>query len=128
MYKNENLTTKNYDINSRYFELVQDKIKELISEDKEIKPDEVELFNREIFNQNDQILTQIKEFIDKSSMGNLDINRVAKTIYDRFKLQIKNNIFNKDDVNDVPNKLLGENKLINKFDNYVNDIYKLYHF
>lgn len=128
MYKNENLTTKNYDINSRYFELVQDKIKELISEDKEIKPDEVELFNREIFNQNDQILTQIKEFIDKSSMGNLDINRVAKTIYDRFKLQIKNNIFNKDDVNDVPNKLLGENKLIKKFDNYVNDIYKLYHF
>ncbi len=43
--------TKNEDIVARYFDLVQEEIKKLISEDKEIKPNQVEDFNNEIFNQ-----------------------------------------------------------------------------
>ncbi len=47
--------TKNEDIVSRYFDLVQNEIKKLISEDKEIKSNQIDQFNDEIFNQPDEI-------------------------------------------------------------------------
>ena len=90
------------DIVGKYFDLVQEEIKKLISEDKEIKQSQVQTFNDEIFNQPDEITAQIRQYIDKATNNNLDIKKVAKVIYDKFKLQVKNNVFNKDDVNDLP--------------------------
>lgn len=98
----------NDDIVERYFDIVQQKIKELISEDKEIKKDEIEKFNDEIFNQPIDMQDQIRQYIEHATEENLDIDNVAKTIYDKFKVQIKNNEFATTDVQDVPNKLLGE--------------------
>jgi len=106
------------DIVSRYFDIVQEEIKKLISEDKEIKQSQVEMFNNEIFNQPDEISGQIRQYIDKATNNNLDIKKVAKVIYDKFKLQVKNNVFNKDDVNDVPNPMVGERKHIKTFEQY----------
>ena len=113
--------TKNYDITGKYFDLVQNEIKKLISEDKTINPNQVEEFNKSIFQQGDEVETQIREYIDKASTNNLDIKKVAQIIYDRFKLQVKNNNFNQDKVNDIPNKLMGERHHIKTFEQFNND-------
>jgi hypothetical protein len=107
-----NLDSKNDAVVSKYFDLVQNVIKELISKDKDIKSDEIERFNNEIFNQPVEIQDKIREYIDNATEKNLDIKKVAKTIYDKFKLQIKNNLYNQDDKQDVPNQLMGERKHI----------------
>lgn len=112
------VNTRNDDIIDKYFDLVQDKIKELISKDKEINTNDIDKFNSEIFNQPENIKLEIKNFIDKSSKNNLNIEVVAKKIYDRFKLQVKNNVFNQDDINDAPNRLLGENRHIMSFESF----------
>ena len=39
-------------------------------------------------------------------------------IYDKFKLQVKNNIFNQVDSQSVPNRLLGERKHIKTFEQF----------
>lgn len=117
-YMFKSVDTKNTDIVAKYFDLVQDEIKKLISQDKEIKANQIQEFNNQIFNQPDEIKNQIHDYIDNASMNNLDIAKVAKIIYDKFKLQVKNNVFNQDDVNDVPNKLMGE-RLITKFENFI---------
>lgn len=111
------MDTQNYDVVSKYFDLVQNEIKKLISEDKEIKRNQIELFNNEIFNQPDEIRNQIHTYIDNASANNLDLKKVAKQIYDKFKLQVKNNIFNQKDSQNVPNKLLGE-KHIKRFEGF----------
>jgi hypothetical protein len=112
------INTRNEDIVSKYFDLVQNEIKMLISQDKEIKPEEIEKFNAEIFNQPDEIRGEIQTYIDKAATNNLDIKRVAQEIYNRFKLQVKNNVFNQKDVADVPNKLLGEKRHIKTFEQF----------
>lgn len=112
--------TKNEDIVARYFDLVQEEIKKLISEDKEIKPNQVEDFNNEIFNQPEEIQGQMRQYIDKATMNNLDIKRIAKIIYDKFKLQVKNNIFNQKDSQPVPNAMMGERHHIKTFEQFKN--------
>jgi hypothetical protein len=112
------VNTKNEDIVSKYFDLVQNEIKKLISQDKEIKPNQVETFNNEIFNQPEEIQAQIRLYIDKATMNDLDIKKIAKQLYDKFKMQVKNNIFNQDDVNNVPNPMLGERRFIKTFEQY----------
>ena len=112
------MDTRNVDIVSKYFDIVQEEIKKLISEDKEIKPGQVELFNQQIFDQPDEIQDEIRRYIDKATTNNLDIKKVAKILYDRFKLQVKNNTFNQDDVNNVPNPMLGERKFIKSFEGF----------
>jgi hypothetical protein len=112
--------TKNEDIVSRYFDLVQNEIKKLISEDKEIKSNQIDQFNDEIFNQPDEIQAEIRQYIDKATMNNLDIKKIAKIIYDKFKLQVKNNIFNQKDSQNVPNKLMGERHHIKTFEQFKN--------
>lgn len=113
--------TRNDDIVAKYFDVVQEKIKKLISEDKEIKPDQIQDFNDQIFNQEDEIQNQIRYFIDKATMNNLDLDRVAKIIYDKFKVQTKNNFFDTKDSQPVPNPMLGERKHIKTFESFVNE-------
>ena len=116
------MDTSNYDIINKYFDLVQQEIKTLISEDKEIKPEQIDQFNAEIFNQPIEIQSEIRNYIDKATMNNLDIKKVAKIIYDRFKTQVKNNVFNQQDSQDVPNKLLGERKFIKTYEQWTTDV------
>lgn len=111
----------NDDIVNKYFDLIQNEIKKLISEDKEIKQSQIEQFNDEIFNQPEEIQDQIRQYIDKAATNNLDIKKVAKIIYDKFKLQVKNNIFNQKDSQSVPNPMVGEKKHIKSFENFVNE-------
>lgn len=113
--------TRNYDITGKYFDLVQNEIKKLISEDKTINPNQVEEFNKSIFQQGEEVENQIREYIDKAASNNLDIKKVAQIIYDRFKLQVKNNDFNQDKVNDIPNQLMGEKKHIKSFEQFCNE-------
>jgi hypothetical protein len=109
---------RNMDVVSRYFDIVQDKIKKLISEDEEIKPEQVEEFNNEIFNQPEEIEGEMRQYIDKATMNDLDIEKVAKIIYDKFKVQVKNNIFNQKDSQPVPNAMVGERKHIKTFEQF----------
>ena len=109
---------RNMDVVSRYFDIVQEEIKKLISQDKEIKPEQVEQFNSEIFNQPEEIEGQMRQYIDKATMNNLDIKKVAKIIYDKFKVQVKNNIFNQKDSQEVPNPMIGERKHIKTFEQF----------
>ncbi len=120
------LNTRNNDIADKYFDLVQQEIKNLISQDKEIKPDEVQKFNNEIFNQPDDIKLEIRGYIDKATINNLDIKRIAKVIYDKFKLQVKNNVFNQTDSQDVPNPLIGEKKHIKTFEQFNDNKFKIF--
>lgn len=111
-----NIDSKNNTVVSKYFDLVQNELKKLISNDKDIKSNEIERFNNEIFNQPVEIQDKIREYIDNATEKNLDIKKVAKTLYDKFKLQIKNNLYNQDDKQDVPNQLMGERKYIKTFE------------
>lgn len=111
----------NYDIVNKYFDLVQQEIKKLISEDPEIKPSQIEEFNAQIFNQPEEITAQIRELVDSAYSDNVDIKKVAKTIYDKFKVQVKNNVFNTTDKQDVPNPLVGERKHIKTFEAFINE-------
>lgn len=115
------VNTRNEDIAAKYFDLVQNEIKKLISEDKEIKPNEIEKFNNAIFDQPDEIKTQISNYIENASLNNLDIKKVAKIIYDKFKMQVKNNVFNQKDAQNVPNKLMGERKFIKTYEGFLNE-------
>lgn len=111
--------TTNQGIVSWYFDKVQDEIKKLIDEDNDMTSEEIEIFNNEIFNQSSETSLDIKKYINDASTNNLDIKGVAKTLYDKFKTQIKNNVFiNKNDVQNVPNKLLGERKYIMNFEKF----------
>ena len=112
------IDTRNEDVVSKYFDIVQQEIKKLISEDNEIKPEQVEVFNQEIFNQPDEIQDQIRQYVDKASTNNLDIKKVAQVIYDKFKLQVKNNIFDQKDTQNVPNPMVGERRFIKSFENF----------
>ncbi|MCK9415211.1 hypothetical protein M0Q97_00970 [Candidatus Dojkabacteria bacterium] len=114
----DNIDNKNDAVVSKYFDLVQNELKGLISKDKDIKSDEIERFNNEIFNQPIEIQDKIREYIDNATEKNLDIKKVAKTLYDKFKLQIKNNLYNQDDKQDVPNQLMGERKHIMTFEKF----------
>lgn len=105
------------DFIDKYFDIVQQKIKELISQDKEIKQKDIDRFNDEIFNQPDDIQTAIRNYIEGAADNNLDIEKIAKSLYDKFKLQVKNNEFAINDIQDVPNKLMGERKLMT-FESY----------
>ena len=110
--------TRNEDLVKKYFDLVQEEIKRLISQDKEIKKSEIQNFNDEIFNQSDEIKVEIAHYIDQATMNDLDINKIAKILYDKFKVQTKNNIFNQTDSQNVPNTLMGENKHIKTFEQF----------
>lgn len=115
---------KNDAIIDKYFDIVQEEIKRLISNDKEIKKDEVDIFNDEIFNQPDDMKAQIKQYIENATENNFDVNKVAKTLYDKFKTQVKNNIFNQKDQQNVPNQLMGERKYIKSFEVFLSETYK----
>jgi hypothetical protein len=116
--------TNNDAIIDKYFQLVQEEIKKLISEDKEIKPNQVEMFNNEIFNQPAEIQDQIRRYVGDAAEGNLDIKKIAKELYDKFKVQVKNNVFNQNDAQNVPNKLVGE-KTLNFEEFILNEEFKL---
>jgi len=116
--------TKNEDIVKKYFDMVQEEIKKLISEDKEIKPEQIQQFNDEIFNQDNEMMAEIQMYIDRASTNNLDIKKIAKTLYDKFKVQVKNNLFNQEDAQNVPNKLMGERKFIKTYENFINEYYE----
>ena len=97
----------------RYFSDVQNEIKKLISGDKEIKSNEVGNFNNEIFtNQTDEKKLEIKGYIDRACDNKLDIKKVAKELYDEFKLQVKNNLFNQKDSQPVPNSMLWIQRMV----------------
>lgn len=112
----------------RYFDMVQNEIKELIKQDKDIKPNQIETFNKEIFNQPAEMQNQIRQYIDKAVGNNLDIKKVASVIYDKFKKQVKTNNFTKDNSN-VPNQLMGEARKIKTFEqfNLVKESYPNYY-
>ncbi len=63
------LNTRNDDIIGKYFDLVQNEIKQLIANDQDIKQSQVQEFNDAIFNQDDEIKTQMKQYIDKATMN-----------------------------------------------------------
>jgi hypothetical protein len=52
-------------------------------------------------------------------MNDLDIKRIAKIIYDKFKLQVKNNVFNQKDSQEVPNTMMGERKHIKTYERFL---------
>jgi len=113
------MLNKNDNVVGRYFDIVQDKIKELIAKDnKNFSEEQVEEFNNSIFTQEDEIMADIRNYVDRATLNDLDLNKVAKILYDKFKLQVKNNNFNKDTVNDIPNQLMGERKHIKTFEQF----------
>lgn len=112
------IDNKNDAIVDRYFDVVQNEIKKLISQDQEIKKDEIEIFNDEMFNQPDDMKAQIRQYIENATENNFDIQKVAKTLYNKFKIQVKNNVFNQKDQQDVPNQLMGERKYIKTFEGF----------
>jgi len=106
---------------ARYFDLVQEEIKKLAKADG-IKDDKIQQINDEIVNMG-SIDNKLKPYIDQAAVNDLDIKRIAKEIYKDLGPKVKNNLFNQNDPNGVPNKLKGERKIQN-FGEFLNELYR----
>lgn len=98
----------------KYFDMVQDKIKELIGQDPKYKGIDPQLFNDLMVTQgdspekDDQRMSDFAADIKKACERGDDIETVAKSILDTDATRVKTNAFNKDAINDVPNQLQQE--------------------
>lgn len=101
-----------------YFQQIQERIKELLFDDSNIKKDDIEKFNNLIFDQNDyDVNKDIQHYVEDSFTNSVDIDIVAKGLIDRFYDKVFLNNFNKDTKNDIPNNL--EERKIMTFEKYI---------
>jgi len=113
---------QNEPIIDKYFDMVQDKIKEILTKDKSLKDADVQKFNDLIFTQNDyEVRKDIQEYINNAANKSVDTEKIANALLDKFYTMVKTNDFNKDTVNDVQNNLQ-ENKFVHlkKYNNFIN--------
>ena len=111
---------------SKYFDMVQDKIKELITQNPKYKGVDAQIFNDMMFTQgdspekDDQILYEVKERVKKACEKNEDMDKVAAELLDTFATRVKTNAFDKDKVNDLPNQLQQEKVLryLKRYENF----------
>jgi len=106
---------------TKYFDLVQEEIKRLAKEDG-IPEDKIQQLNDDIVDMG-SIDNKLKPFIDQAALNDLDIKKIAKDLYDEIGPKVKNNTFNQNDPQGVPNKLKGERKIQN-FGEFLNELYK----
>lgn len=112
--------TKRQEYVDYYFQKVQDTIKEKLSKDKKLKPDDIQKFNDAIFTQDDyDVRKDIQEYIDATASNAVDLNVVADQILDKYYDMVFLNNFNQDTVNDLENPL-EENKLM-KFSQFLKE-------
>lgn len=112
--------TKRQEFIDFYFQSVQDKIKELLSEDPKISSDDIQKFNDMIFTQKEEdVRKDIQEYINVTASEAVDVDIVAKNILDRYYDMVFFNNFNKDTINDIENPL-DEKKLLN-FDEFIKE-------
>ena len=115
--------TSNQAYVDNYFQAVQEKIKEILSKDKKIRPDQIQEFNDRIFTQEDyDARKDIQDYVDSAAKGDADINVIAQQIIERYYDMVFQNNFNKDTVNDVDNMsdMNNENKLF-KFSQFIKE-------
>lgn len=112
--------TKRQEYVDYYFQKVQDTIKDKLSKDKKLKPDDIQKFNDAIFTQDDyDVRKDIQEYIDGASSGSVDLNVVADQILNKYYDMVFLNNFNKDNINDIENPL--DEKRLMKFSNFLKE-------
>ena len=104
----------------KYFQAVQDKIKEILTNDKKLRPEQVQDFNDKIFTQEDyDARKDIETYISGVAENDVDLDYVAQQILDKYYDMVFVSDFSKDTVNDVENPL-DENKLM-KFSQFLKE-------
>ena len=89
-----------------YFNAVQDKVKELLTQDKKLTPEDIQKFNDAIFTQDDyDARKDIEEYVNSTAKENVDLDIVAKEILNKYYDMVFVNDFNKDTINDIENPL-----------------------
>jgi len=102
------------------FQKVQDTIKDKLSKDKKLQPDDIQKFNDAIFTQDDyDVRKDIQEYIEGASSGSVNLNVVADQILNKYYDMVFLNNFNQDNINDIENPL-DERKLM-KFSGFLKE-------
>lgn len=100
------IDTKRQEYVEYYFQQVQDKIKDILSNDKKLNKSDIQKFNDIIFTQdNYDVRKDIQEYIDGAASGAVDVEQVARGILDKYYDMVFVNNFNQDMMNDVENPL-----------------------
>ncbi len=103
-----------------YFQAVQDKIKEILTNDKKIRPEQIQEFNDKIFTQEDyDARKDIQEYVDSTAKNDINLDVVAQQILDKYYDMVFQNDFSQDTINDIENPL-EENKLL-KFSQFLKE-------
>jgi len=114
------IDTKNQGYVDSYFQAVQDKIKELLSQDKKLQPDDIQKFNDAIFTQDDyDARKDIQQYVNSTAKDDVDLDVVAKQILNKYYDMVFVNDFNKDNVNDIENPL--DEKKLMKFSRFLKE-------
>jgi len=114
-------TTVRDEVIARYFDMVQNEIKNLAINDPQVPQDKVQQLNDEIVTMGD-FDAKLQHYIDDAANNDLDLKMVAKELYDELGSKVKNNMFNQNPVGDVPNPMMGERNHIKTFENFSQDV------
>lgn len=111
--------TRRQELVNFYFQQVQEKIKELLSKDDKVKPEDIQKFNDLVFTQKDyEVRQDLEKYINDTATNNVDVNVVAKSILTKFYNMVFLNDFNQDNVNDLENPI--QERFVKNFQNFLN--------
>jgi len=114
------IDTKDQGYVDSYFQAVQDKLKELLSRDKKLQPNDIQKFNDAIFTQDDyDARKDIQQYVNSTAKDDVDVDFVAREILNKYYDMVFVNDFNKDNINDIENTL--DEKKLMKFSQFLKE-------
>jgi uncharacterized protein YneF (UPF0154 family) len=115
-----NITGGGTDIAAFYFNEVQEEIKRQLADNPDIKEDQIQEINDNIFLDDDsEQLRKIREQIESAASNNVDVGAIAREILSKKFLNQFVNVATVDTINNVDNPMLDEGKLM-KFEAFKN--------
>ena len=110
----------NATIVDKYFDMVQERIKDILIKDRKYSEDDAQKFNDLIFIQNDyETRKSIEKYVGDAVGDKVDIDEVANNLLNKYGQMVQTNNFDKDTVNDVPNQIEEGFRYLKKYNDFI---------